>query len=539
MGIANDGQSALGFFDRHQTRAAIRSLSECRKITLFVGAGASLDLGLPSWGSLVDELLKDSINAEFSLDGPVAQIAQTVVNLNFYIPTASIIDALLEKRVDPSVTTTEARMDRAREVRNDKMAKFIYSKQDLTRFPQVPTLTGKLLDLATILKVAGKDVHIVTTNYDTSFEQAGLSEPWALQFRQDGLKLKSFVRPPHASDVGEHDIPVVHIHGRLPSPSSSETDRGHIVFSESDYIKWDEQGFDEYMTLRCGDGGFLTVGASLRDSNIVARLHKATKMQKSPRFALIPSEGDYVSLNKTGIDRSFWPDISALAAVRGDFLGIEILRPDFYGQVFQFIQEIGFAASSTSNQPYVEYCDRIRNWAREWARTRDSADSVDQRSVIEARARSISKEFEELNEIDHCKVEIWGRTDPDSRRIHRWCSSQSTWHPDAWLHSEPIEPLSDRPVIRCFCERTRLLVETPFNDNRWTHYMAVPIFLPDDPWLDIPVGAVIAFFHQPDGAHVKTGELTANKKRWFGLLADFGTAALDVAPFEYDPAPSG
>ncbi|RIR97820.1 SIR2 family protein [Mycobacteroides abscessus] len=523
---------AKGFFDRAKTKEAIKELASRDQITIFVGAGASLDLQIPGWATLVSRLLSERITNDFDPGASLEAIAKEIVDMNFYQPTASIIDAMLFDHVDPTTGDYATRLRSMRKARNDRIAELIYANTKLCPFPKTPTLTGQILDLVAILKRKKRDVHIVTTNYDTAFEQAALTEPWLGRFSQLDYSLKSFSTRPNSGDIHiDHHIPVVHIHGTLPSPAFSQNlDRGNIVFSEQDYIDWEDTRFPDYVTERVSHGALLTVGASLRDNNVIARLHRGTLGRTEPRYALMPAEGDYAHLEKRGVSRQYWPSIVELSSRRGRLFSGTILRPDFYGQVFQFLKEVGLAVAN-EGEHYETYDLRIRRWAEEW-RGRKEEDR-EFRKQVEDKAKLLAIEFEKIAPIEHCKVETWVRLDPDSRSIHRWCSSQSTWEHNVWRHSAKIEPLSTNVAVRSFTERANLHASHPDGNERWTHYMAVPVFLESKPWLDIPAGVIVAFFHYKSATQPmpeQIPELQHNSSTWFGRMNQFGQEALSLNP---------
>ncbi|WP_081665233.1 SIR2 family protein [Mycobacterium sp. UM_CSW] len=534
----------VGFFDDQLTREAVVKLAACNRLTFFVGAGASLDLNLPTWSALVSDLLKDTISANFGPDSPVETICAELVNQLFQVPAASVIDSLLfdEARASlsgrPARSTIHAKM---LSTRNERLRKSLYKRDRFGDITVGPTLVGKMLELAILLRRAGVDVHIVTTNYDNAFEEAALHEPLFSIMSTERLRLVLFAEsPPEAGDLDEGDIPVVHIHGLLRAPSGYAAAghnpiEGKIVFSEVDYIDWETGDFRTYLTNRVQSGGLLTIGASLRDNNIVARLRDGTRSNNEPRYALMPSESEFKYLSDKNIAEKYWMPFVEMAARRGFIFGVSILRPDFYGQVFQFLQELGVNVSSRINPgtAYVEYRARIRQWAVAWSTVRES-DEPGMRGNIETACRHLAVKFEALPQFDHCKVEVWARCEPDDRTMRRWCSSQSTWRPDAWPHTTLIRPLSKQNAVMAFSSRGTVINKTPGSaDRRWTHCLTVPVFLDGEPWLGLPVGALEILLHESGAATSDEclNYLRANATPWVKEISKLGEKILTPEPW--------
>jgi SIR2-like domain len=533
----------VGFFDDELTREAIEGLSSVRHMTLFVGAGASLDLGLPSWSVLVSNLLQECIEKVFEVGSPVDAICRELVNLNFQVPSASVIDSILLDDVrSASPTTNETDLQsRMRAIRDLKLRSCLYKSDCVSPFPSQPTLVGKMLELLTVLKSADIDVHVITTNYDNAFEEAALRDPGMSEMAQRNIRLKPFsMSSPKGADLADGDIPIVHIHGTLRSPKAAASIgkpeiEGRIVFSEADYIAWEHSDFSSYLAHRVGLGGLLTVGASLRDNNIVSKLYEGTQGRHEPRYALMPADSDFKYFQQRGIPARYWHEMSALACRRGSLFDTKILRPEYYGQVFQFLQELGNAVASrqATATPYVPYMDRIRQWASSWAAQRELGGDLE-RQAIEDATRALAIEFEDIPSIEHCKIEVWSRLNPDDRTIQRWSSSQSTWKADTWPHVARIMPLSTSMAVRCFAERantTGLLLEGSV--DRWSHLVGVPIVLDHEPWFGLPVGSLIAYFKLVDSEESPEAipAIKANENRWFDKMGELGAQILNVMPF--------
>ena len=65
-------QTEQPFFSRRETKEAIEAVATAKRLTILVGAGASAEIGLPTWRELVQRLLIRVGQAE-GLDGGAAR----------------------------------------------------------------------------------------------------------------------------------------------------------------------------------------------------------------------------------------------------------------------------------------------------------------------------------------------------------------------------------------------------------------------------------------------------------------------------------
>lgn len=544
----------LGFFDDDLTKEAILRLSECKSITLFVGAGASLDLNLPTWSSLVAKLLEQTVARRFNVpsDPDTARmICDELVKTLFQVQSASLVDSYLSTELKDSMSelTSAQRYIKMLEVRNHRLRECLYEHDHLAGIARKSTLVGKLLEVAILLKQVDedRDVHIITTNYDNAIEEASLQEPYASVMLRDGIKLAIFADAhPTPDDLqGKDVIPVVHIHGLLRSPSGHAVNAnrphtlGQVVFSEADYMDWETGCFRHYLRSRVTAGGLLTIGASLRDNNVLTHLREGsgTSSKLEPRYALLPSQDDLAHLaTKTDIPEEYWSPFLDMAVLRGHIFGLQILRPDFHGQVFQFLQELGVKAlAEKSNVAYIPYSDRIRNWANTWSGIRES-ELPSVRDNMESSCRELAEEFESLPHFDHCKIEVWARRNPDDRTMERCCSSQSTRRMGTWPHTALIKPLSERSAILSFIRRSTVTIPIDGeSDRRWTHSLTAPVTLTESPWSGLPVGAVEVLLHaQNPTSEEALPYLRANADNLTERITKLGVRILTPSPWSTD-----
>lgn len=494
-----------GFFSDKSTVDAIRTISAAQRLTLFVGAGVSADQNVPTWAKLVQLLLRMRLSprngTSICPDQQVAEaLSRRIVDSAFQLPAASMVDDLYAAEFGSNFARR----------RNQDIRRLVYGAGASQRyFLDRPSLSREALLMAIYLKGMrpSKDIHIITTNYDDSLAELATQDDEVREtLQQFRVKIQ-----PHATRLPEHlgssTIPVLHIHGRIPRKGRSES----VVFSESDYVRWTNTGqLRDYLYDRFSHGASLMLGTSLRDYNI--NDHLARSAPGGDRIALLPLQGDdlYLADPDIPIDASEAATIARIQDGRGSQLGVRLLHPDFFGQVLQFVHEVRLLATKTPGAPGPgTYLQRVALWWSDFTKSANHDETARRKQTKLLQATS-TKIVQMLDGVDHAKVELWIRSNftkrSDPRTMQQWCSSQSLWIDNGkhWPHSVQIGPNVADPAVVSFAARSTVTGPVPgTSSRRWTHFCAVPIILQDDPYLSIPVGAVVLSLHSKVFAHEK------------------------------------
>ncbi len=507
----------IGFFDDDDTKRIISKITNAGRLTIFVGAGIAADLEIPNWSKLVSRLLEKLESTNH--DDEVACRTAVTFALDFFhqMPAASIVDALYAELYGGEAVRR----------RNEDIASILYTRDGLPADNRIPrdALAVYVLRLAAAKRLAGCDVHIVTTNYDDSLEWIAANNNDVLSdIGSEGVDVFSNTDP--KDDGLRPGVPVSHVHGLIPRNGESR----EVVFSEREYIEWDQQSkWRDYVAMRVTGGGVtLFVGASLRDYNIAAMIRR---FSRGDVYALLPVEDEIAHSANSG---KVWPRTTArYAALRGLHLGVEVLRPDFYGQVCQFLHE----AAIPPDLDVPDYSTRLRDWWRSWI-----GDQPFETSLLLQRCELLRQfctlEHRQLTHVEHVKAEIWVRENPDSRELQLYSTSQTVVLPGEghWAHRTKIEHSSRYAAVSAFAARSAVEGRVNYrNDNRWTHCLAVPIILPGAPHYELPVGVMILLLHAPaikeenyfgEAANDRMRELAARmKKIGQGLLEPKASAS--------------
>ncbi|WP_439383860.1 SIR2 family protein [Amycolatopsis lexingtonensis] len=470
----------MGFFDEADTKAAIRKIADAQRLTIFTGAGIAADLRVPNWSKLVSRLLENLESRTYRDDQECRATVHQAVDFFHQMPAASIVDALYE----------ELFPGRATEQRNEDIARILYADRQLEH-EAIPedSLAVYVLRLAVAKRLAGCDVHILTTNYDDVLEQIANHDVTFSGLRLNGVEVYTSWDPD--DDGLAHGVPISHLHGFIPREGTATA----VVFSESEYIKWDQASpWRDYLPKRVAGGGLtLFVGASLRDYNIAAMIRRFSKGEV---YALLPVEDEVAHAQLR--EKPWSPPSGRYAALRGLHLGVQVLRPDFYGQVCQFLNE----AAIPGDLRVPEYSTRLRKWWDSWSKQDHNPLGLAHLTACSQALRQFATDEEQqLDRASYVKAEVWVRDYPDKRQLSLYASSQSVVLPGRgyWPHSAKIEHLSRYAAVSAFAARQATEGTVAYrNDGRWTHFLAVPVILPEAPYYELPVGVVILLLHAPD-----------------------------------------
>ena len=477
---------ARGFFQDPLVEDAIEHISTADRVVFFCGAGVSLEQGLPTWSSLVEQLFDKFVSSHLARGQEFTELA---LNEFHQVPTATIVDAYMRKRLS---TKDESEFQTRRAV---QVQELLYS--GLAEFKS-PSLVEEIMWLALVLRVAGAEVHVMTTNYDDLLEWSAATRPVIRDgFLTYGISVKSYDMEPPSKHIPEGEIPVVHLHGFLPRavPASAKSS---IVLSENDYFHWEENNkCGSYISSMFASSTVVMVGASLRDNNIVRFLEQTHSNRKYRRFAVIPcQEWNRLDVNDPASAIRF--DLSTLSFDRGRELEVEVLQPDFFGQVRTFLFETSMAVQAQGRRR--SYSHRLRDWINGRKAISDSLperESASERCLL--LATTISSRLNAF--FEGVKVEVWTRQ-PDDRSLELWASSRSILFPN-----EPGPPkrlnMSASPetsaALAAFASQG-VVTGQAHETSRWTHFVAVNNVTSSSPALErIPVGATVLLLKQRRG----------------------------------------
>jgi len=445
----------------------IDDLASGDELTLVIGAGASLDAGLPSWAGLVRSLLETGFSAEIrshSIEPPPGATYETLAQ------------AVIEGR-DLIEAATLARFLHG-DNRTGAIKTALYEQAKTAPEP------GRIYKAVTALcGLLGGRIRIVTTNFDDILEQSISKntkfEPQALIIGPDGDLTPSKKYP-------KGDIQVVHLHGMLPYDGEPE---GPIILDERDFsvesIRPPGSVLPEVLRPASPT---LFLGLSLTDPNIVAACHLLSSDEARPWYGLFLRGGDS-------------PHVTTLGAKRLRAMKITPLHLASFGQISQVLYELMHRTLSGANYwddtLKLRYGLRLEEWFARYCSSRrdlfggDRFDSTHD-SLHEALVSHLddlttgSGALHDLLDEEHFGLHLWVRSpsNVDLGQLRLIAASSHRYRQPWALSSQEMYIANGTGVtavdaVYFGCEQRRN--KGPRSADRWQGVVAVPIELSQSP----------------------------------------------------------
>lgn len=256
----------------------IKSLQEAYNtgnLTLFCGAGASYDAGIPTWNTLLKSLLKAVYSGNHELldiDKRLANLFQKRINVSPLI-LAQYLKTLLGKKFNSTVRDT-----------------LYFECTDKSRTIDAISELSKQKRNKKLLKA------IITFNFDDLIEE---------KLNSDKIDFKSIFS--EGERFKEKEIPIYHPHGFLPR-NKNLTSRNEIVFSEDAYHSQfiDAFSWGNLVQLNhLNNSTCLFIGISLTDPNMRRLLD--VSMRKNGK-----AEKNHYIVKKRYTIEELYPDVETI-----------------------------------------------------------------------------------------------------------------------------------------------------------------------------------------------------------------------------------
>jgi SIR2-like domain len=443
------------------------------KVSLLVGAGASMEAGLPSWDALLDRLLVRGIRAS-NLVGFEADAAEQEAATQRWLADAARDGPLGKAALAEALAEGELKDWIKEELFAPAAGPQEYFPGPISR--EIPFLQAAL----------GDQLRVMTLNYDDLIEQAFRDHPGAPE--------------PYATSGDDHHVPdgkceIMHLHGYL---GRDDRPQGQIILSEADYMHMQHQSAWQEAMVQAAlmDSTFVFVGTSLLDPNLIRYLHGvAAPSSTQSRFAIFVRQGTYTQ----DVGSSFRGARERALSKRWEALGVRAVFVDHYTDVAQVLAEVARRRTLGSN--YVPLPQR----ADEWIRTvksqilgcdNESRFFESQRAVNELLVDALSRAVSEAQKLmggpdwhETLQLALW-MVDETGGTLTNWVMTDRLH-----IQRETIEPIaideySNWVAVRSYCRGTSLADARDVYASRWKFVRGTPLVVHHERYGRIPVGCL-------------------------------------------------
>lgn len=437
------------------------------RLTVLLGAGASIEAGLPSWPVLIERLLIRAGTERGLLErsdeaGRDRWVAEAV-RRDGYLGAAAIVEALAEDGA-LNAWIPEALYGAGRSASD-------YFPGPICR--QLPRL----------IDAFGAGLELMTTNYDDLSEQA---------LRDDPLHPREAV-----AYVGEHrevateTAQVVHLHGYAGRDESA----GRLILTESDYQRMQQSVSWQEARVRAalGQGMFVFVGTSLADPNLIRYLHGGSSAGP-PRYAIFVRQDTYEEGVPAGVPAAREEAIRA----RWASVGVTAVFVDHYVDIAQLLYEM--ARAKELGDSYVPLAERARDWV-DTVQSQILGIGDDQAFVLGqqllgaqlrsalSKAVAVASELEDRKWVEKLALTMWLIDEDASHLINRVTTDR------LHLDQGTIEPVKIDEharwvAVRSYCRGLPLAEARDIYASRWRFIRGTPLVIDTERHGRIPVGCL-------------------------------------------------
>ena len=483
-------KSETQFFHDADVHEWLTALASATSITIFAGAGLTIDRTNLGWRDLVRKVLAKQELSEKGYIDPAG--ADLVADHLAPVESATIAEHYFGMLFDDSEEGSE----------EGRSALMLALQGELYpgSYWRAGNLTRNVLVAAIDLASARKDVRIVTTNYETHLED----QYQALIDEAGGAAYDTFprLRVQVMHDVLRHlgptkslapEIELTYLHGRVPNRGDI---RGDVALSEHDYYRL-RRPVTRYLRDAFRGRTVAIVGASLTDPPLLSALEDTAMTGRRLALTPMPAYGFYKKLDDDRI-----ATLKKHLQARMDEFDVRLLFPDFYFQLGQFFQELRVAVLLAEDSDYAtgtpefRYGGRLTGWWQRWADAHLAVPRAEHRAHA-AVTRGLHDVLESLSPRDgvfHSKdeplrMEVWVRWNPseENRCLALWARSSEINKDPHNPTLEPLDNLSPVPAMKAFVEgrAAHIVGDGGRSFGSAQSYLAIPITHDD-----VPVGVV-------------------------------------------------
>jgi hypothetical protein len=432
------------------TQAIEEIAAHAGDITLFVGAGVSMEAELPAWNTLVRQLLMSAVPSQTD---EAAKISWAEMVLR----EGPLAAAAVAESLQPDATTFRRALREA-----------LYEGNPSAFVPGA--LAGQI---AWLKKRMGSRLALLTVNYDGLMEAA---------LAEHGLEPVSYVRGRTEPDG---KAAVWHLHGRLIRAKSGRSwlTEGSLVLSEGSYVKSTTSTFpQQFVAERLQNSLCVFVGLSMTDPNFIRWLYKSAEEAGGPRYVI------FVRQASAATDSKVRALLEVSAQARWARYGVTPVWANYYGEVAQVVHEIGLRCTGDVPVDFLTRAgQRFSNAASRVVPAGDDDFADAQREVsLWLRGR-----LEDLRQIclasdppvdvadHHLGLGLWA-VDHNEGRIMNWVSSDRAYQDPKAIVGNPLHVHSRWVAAAAIAAGVSVEEDPMVYASRWRFVRAIPVVVEPD-----------------------------------------------------------
>ena len=448
-------------FEREEIADFIEEVSTAEPISIFAGAGTSIESGFPDWDSLVSKLLKQVAAGEGLSDSAQDEFASWTTGREGLTAAAAVAQAHMGDSF------------------LEHLHRALYVQQ-LT-----PTAGQSVLAIARLMESFGpSSCDVITTNFDLVIDKA----------------IGEIAGAGPAAAPGAHRgqaAAVQHLHGVVTPRGRFRDD---VILSDRDYFLMQEDSAwqQKYFAERFAESTCVFVGASLTDPNLLRYLHRSKTNR--PHYAIFARQQDAGIYDEAAQDVIDLREATSEARWRN--AGIRPLHVDYFSQSAQLLHEVLHRRNTQARRRvYHPLPKRLVRWRNRLQRdvlaTRPASFLSMQKELQRVMNDLLGAIRDELTDAGHrpgrnerLGISMWVY-DPLSESLANWASADRIWLDPRTMEPLPIDWTSDFVSVQAFCAGSIVSRSTEqYVATRWNHVIGAPLHVESEATGRLPVGSV-------------------------------------------------
>jgi SIR2-like domain len=464
----------------------IEQFAAVNDVTVLVGAGASMEAGLPSWEALIQSLLVTVAKGQKGLSEPGLRCAwvERVMDREDLLAAGAVVEAMAKEPLDELVPA------------------HLYGPDGPAGY-----LPGPIAhQVANLRACYGDRLEILTTNYDDLIERALVAAGTS------SSRLRSYCQYRSRDKRAAGTVAVTHLHGI----AGRDGPKG-IVLTEKHYHRmqlgpsWQER----LVTERLEASSCLFVGMSLADPNLVRYLY-GYKSQSQPRHAAV-----FVRQAEPPCSPEVRAVLEEAARLRWGRCGVTALFVDHFADAAQLLHEIcERRRRGEGYEPIGPRASRVIGSAERSLLAVDKRPKAfgERQVALSNWLRTVFRKLlrealdgQPLPKSERLAVALWLYS-RDGRSLTGWAHSDRAHQDPTTISPVSISDASEWVAVRTVCRGVRVELDNDTYASRWRFVRGLPLVLENPS--RVPLGCLTITSTKPGAQSVLT-RLPADRRAAF------------------------